>query len=74
MAVAVNPVNGDLYVAESGVVDIFGPDIVFPEEVTGAASSVTSTGATLNGTVNPDGVAVTACEFEYGTATSYGHR
>ncbi len=73
MAVATNPVNGDLYVAEGGVVDIFGPDVVLPDEVTGGASSVVSTGATLSGTVNPDGVAVTACEFEYGTDTSYGH-
>ena len=40
---------------------------------TGAASSVQPTGATLNGTVDPDGVQVTSCQFEYGTDLSYGH-
>ena len=34
--------------------------------VTEPASVVTSTGATLNGTVNPDGTALTECVFEWG--------
>ena len=34
-----------------------------PAAVTGAASAVTSTGATLTGTVNPDGSQVTECHF-----------
>jgi phosphatidylserine/phosphatidylglycerophosphate/cardiolipin synthase-like enzyme len=38
---------------------------------TGAASGVTQTGATLNGTANPNGVSVTA-RFEYGFSTAYG--
>jgi hypothetical protein len=42
-----------------------------PAVVTGAASSVTATGATLNGTVNPNSLATTY-HFEYGTTTSYG--
>jgi hypothetical protein len=40
--------------------------------VTGAASSVAQTSATLNGTVNPNGFEVSECKFEYGTTTSYG--
>ena len=36
------------------------------------ASSITQTTATLNGTVNPNGVEVSKCEFEYGTTISYG--
>ena len=36
-----------------------------------AASNVTGNGATLNGTVNPEGTDTTAY-FEYGTTTSYG--
>jgi hypothetical protein len=36
-----------------------------------AASSVSSRGATLNGTVNPNGAATTAW-FEYGITSSYG--
>src|SRR5487761_1821837 len=38
---------------------------------TGAATAVTSTGATLNGTVNPNGHAA-KCSFAYGLTTSYG--
>lgn len=38
---------------------------------TNAASSITATGATLNGTVNADNDS-TAVTFEYGTDTSYG--
>lgn len=42
-----------------------------PTVTTNAASSVTGTGATLNGTVNPQGKATTY-HFEYGTTTGYG--
>ena len=38
-----------------------------PTVVTGAATSPTSSGGTLNGTVNPNGLAVTDYHFEYGT-------
>jgi hypothetical protein len=39
--------------------------------VTGHATSVTSTSAQLNGTIDPGGLA-TAWAFQYGTSTSYG--
>ena len=42
-----------------------------PGVITGSATSVTSTSATLNGTVNPNGEATTYY-FEYGVDTSYG--
>src|SRR5712692_1791384 len=42
-----------------------------PQAVTGGASDVTPTSATLNGTVNPSSRA-TSWYFEYGTSTSYG--
>jgi hypothetical protein len=42
-----------------------------PAVVTGSASGVTSTAATLTGTVNPEGAATTY-QFQYGTSTSYG--
>ena len=44
-----------------------------PVAVTGSATSVTVTSATLNGTVDPNGRATT-WYFEYGTSTSYGSR
>ncbi len=52
------------------------PDGVFtsttaPVVTTGSATSVTETGATLNGTVNPEG-SETKYAFEYGTTKAYG--
>jgi hypothetical protein len=37
-----------------------------------ATSLVTQTTATLSARVNPDGLTVTECKFEYGTSTAYG--
>jgi len=42
-----------------------------PVVVTGIASNITNTGATLHGTVNPDGNPTTY-HFEYGLTTAYG--
>ena len=42
-----------------------------PVVTTGAATAITNTSATLNGTVNPNGLATTA-KFEYGLTTAYG--
>ena len=42
-----------------------------PTATTGAATLVTSDGATLNGTVNPNSLSTTAV-FDYGETTSYG--
>jgi DNA-binding beta-propeller fold protein YncE len=84
-SVAVNG-TGDLYVANGasptgaavgkpkpGLVDVFGPSlVVVPGVTTTAASSVQPRSATLNGAVNPAGVQVTSCYFEYGTSISYG--
>jgi len=43
-----------------------------PGVSTGAASSVTQSGATLNASVNPNGGNVTDCHFEYGPTGGYG--
>ncbi len=42
-----------------------------PSVVTTAATAITGTGATLNGTINPNGLATTY-HFEYGTTITYG--
>ena len=63
--------------ATNSVGTAYGADQAFsvtaqaPGATTGAAESVTSTTATLNGTVNPNGIA-TIYYFEYGTTTAYG--
>jgi parallel beta-helix repeat protein len=47
------------------------PPVPAPMVTTGSASQVTSSSATLNGTINPNG-AGTTYYFEYGTTTGYG--
>jgi hypothetical protein len=42
-----------------------------PTVVTGAAGTISTSGATLNGTANPNGSATTG-DFEYGLTTAYG--
>ncbi|MGH2975144.1 MAG: hypothetical protein ACRDLL_09810 [Solirubrobacterales bacterium] len=84
--VLVNAGNAGVSGGVSGVRGTFGhgklsPDpigaagvitkIQAPSAVTAPASSVSATGAQLNGTVNPLGDAATY-RFEYGTTTSYG--
>lgn len=39
---------------------------------TTSSSGATETGVTVSGTVNPKGLEVTECKFEYGTTISYG--
>ena len=70
-SIAIDSASGDLYVADGGnsVIWVFAP---LPTVTTGPASSIAQTSATLNGTVNPNGTAVTSCEFQYGTSSAYG--
>jgi hypothetical protein len=56
--------------ADTTVTATFAQDA--PAVTTGAASSITQTGATVAGTVNPNGSAVSDCHVEYGTTTAYG--
>ena len=65
-------------VATNGAGTARGADGVFttaaaPAAVTGPATSITPTSATLTGTVDPNGRA-TNWYFEYGTSTGYGSR
>jgi hypothetical protein len=48
------------------------PAPMAPTVTTGSATGITATGATLNGTVNPNGTSTTAY-FQYGTTVSYGN-
>ncbi len=68
---AVDGSTGAVYVPEyfNKTVNVFRL-IVLPEATTGTASNVTETGATLNGTVNPEGVPLTSCQFKYQGGTS----
>jgi hypothetical protein len=43
-----------------------------PTVVTGEASAITQTSATLGASVNPNGGEVSECRFEFGNSTAYG--
>jgi hypothetical protein len=64
--------SGNLYEAYTTTVQSFGPLVTVPDTTTGAATISGDNSATLNGTVNPESVALEECYFEYGTSTSYG--
>jgi hypothetical protein len=64
--------NGHLYVIDGSTVDVFGVGVV-PDVVTsGEASAVTSTSATVSGTINPVGGLDASYQFEYGLTAGYG--
>jgi Tol biopolymer transport system component len=65
--IAVQAADGDVYAGERhGHVAIFGPLATLPDVASELPTGVTVTGATLQGTVNPDGLSVSQCEFQYG--------
>jgi DNA-binding beta-propeller fold protein YncE len=75
--IAVNPSNGRVYASDPrgldpdfGQIHFFDP-VALPDVTTGSASGIAQTAATLNGTVNPAGVAVTDCHFEYVTEAEF---
>jgi hypothetical protein len=59
---------GSLYGAPS----VPPPPATPPLFVTEAASSLTTSTATLNGRVDPDGGSLSECNFEYGLTSAYG--
>ncbi len=74
--VAVNEATDTVYATEpehGGVVYIFKAPEYLPDVLTGTpATGITGTTANVSGSVNPGGVPVTGCRFEYGLSTSYG--
>ena len=55
----------------SDQVDVYGSPVSVPDVATAAASGVTGSAATLNGAVDPLGLEVTDCAFEYVDAAHY---
>ncbi len=70
---AVDSATGTVYAANDSTqeVDAFAA-FVIPDASPGSVSSFGETSVTVGATVNPDGIPVTACEFEYGTSSAYG--
>jgi hypothetical protein len=67
------PETGTVYASESQADRVAVLQFVErPDVVTGVASEQSEVGAKVSGTVNPAGVPLESCEFEYGTTVSYG--
>jgi hypothetical protein len=64
--VAVDPSTEQVYASSNAEkkVLVFGTPLLLPKVVTGGADNITATGATVHGTVNPQGEALTDCHFE----------
>jgi hypothetical protein len=74
-AIAVTHSSGTVYTADAGVgvVERF-TTFIAPSVSSEAASGITASAATLNGTINPEGVAgATTYHFEWGVDGSYGN-
>ncbi len=78
--VGVDDATGDIYISQdfeqgssatNPVVDVLGPPPPAPVVSAGVPSGVSAVGATLNGLVNPEGLSLTECRFEYVTQAAY---
>jgi hypothetical protein len=63
-----------LYLSREGSsnIDVFGPPLPVPTVAVSPVSDPIATKASLRGTVNPEGEALTECFFEYGPTNAYG--
>jgi hypothetical protein len=72
-SIAVDPTSHRLFVGSggpSGVIDVFGPDLIVPDVETEPASELKPNEATLGGTVNPDSAGQATCQFAWGTTAA----
>jgi hypothetical protein len=70
---AVDSATNRIYVPDErhdGVL-VFGPLVSLPSTATTEVTEVQARRATLHGTVNAENLAVSECEFEYGTSNEY---
>ena len=71
--VAANSNSDEVYVSDRAAsqVEAFKPGVTFPDTFTDPVGNLTAQAAVLNGHVNPDGVQVTDCHFEYLTQAAF---
>ncbi|HEY4897337.1 MAG TPA: hypothetical protein VII01_14765, partial [Solirubrobacteraceae bacterium] len=71
--IAVSSASGASYLSNpvAGQVFVYSAPVTIPDVTTASASEVGPATARLNGTVNPDGLDVTECEFEYVDEAGY---
>lgn len=65
--------HGDAYVVDpvKHVVDVYGRGLFLPSLRLGPAGERTATAAVLNGAVNPEGLTLSDCHFEYVTEAAF---
>ena len=56
-----------------GVVDVFGPDLVVPNVVSGGVSGVSAGSATFNGVVSTLSEGAASCRFVWGMTAAFGN-
>ena len=71
--IAVDGASGEIYVSDpaNGTIDVFGSDA--PAVTVSESADVTGEAASLSGTVDPRGVAVSSCEFQWGLTDELGN-
>ena len=71
--IAVDPANHTVYVGDNSKIHAYatGAPLLAPTATTAPASAITGSKATLNGFVDPEGLPVSECKFEYGKGTGY---
>ncbi|HEY5172535.1 MAG TPA: hypothetical protein VIK54_12490, partial [Acidimicrobiia bacterium] len=71
--IAVSSASGESYLSNpvAGQVSVYSAALPIPDVTTASASEVGPVGARLNGTVNPAGLEVTECRFEYVDQAGY---
>lgn len=73
LGIAADAGDNEVYAASgSGAVNVYGTPVIVPGAKTTAASNVEAESATATGEVDPEGLAIEECYFEYGESTSYG--
>jgi sugar lactone lactonase YvrE len=71
--IAVDPANHHVYVGDLNAkqIEAFGPGVPLPALELAPPDPLRNTTATLHGTVGPEGLAVTACRFEWVSAAVF---
>ena len=70
--IAIDGASGRIYLSRENIVLVYGPLVTVPDVTTGGFEVLGDTSIRVKGTVDPDGVALEECFFEYGLTSSYG--
>jgi hypothetical protein len=71
---AVSSDGSKVYTSSGSRVRVMGPVVTVPDVTTGSAAITGDTTVRLEGAVNPDGVLLEECYFEYGLTAPYGSK